>query len=91
MARIFEESYIHELKEFAQKCWHYSENDKAYLCEEIVEELEQMPELVRCKDCKHCVYISVLFGDVRCTKLFTDYMNEDSYCSYGERKDHAKE
>ena len=42
---------------------------------------------VRCKDCKHCIYLSYACGDVRCGKLFTDYIREDSFCSYGERRE----
>ena len=44
-------------------------------------------EVVRCKDCKHCIYISYACGDVRCGKLHTDYIKENDFCSYGERKD----
>ena len=43
-------------------------------------------EVVRCKDCKHCIRISRVFGDVRCGKLYTDYIKEDDFCSYGERR-----
>ena len=43
--------------------------------------------VVRCKDCKHCIYISYACGDVRCGKLHTDYIKEGDFCSYGERKD----
>ena len=47
-------------------------------------------EVVRCKDCKHCIYISYACGDVRCGKLHTDYIKENSFCSYGERKDNEE-
>ena len=45
--------------------------------------------IVRCKDCKHCIRISRVFGDVRCGKLYTDYIKEDDFCSYGEREDNG--
>ena len=44
-------------------------------------------EVVRCKDCKHCIYISYACGDVRCGKLHTDYIKEGDFCSYGERRE----
>ena len=42
---------------------------------------------VRCKDCKHCIYISYACGDVRCGKLYTDNITENDFCSYGERRE----
>ena len=50
---------------------------------------DAMADLVRCNDCKHCIYISYACGDVRCGKLHTDYITEVSFCSYGERKDNG--
>ena len=44
-------------------------------------------EVVRCKDCKHCIYLSYIAGDVRCGNLHTDYITENSFCSYGERRE----
>ena len=43
--------------------------------------------VVRCKDCKHCIYLSYIAGDVRCGNLHTGYITENSFCSYGERRE----
>ena len=62
--------------------------------EEVEQAIKDAPtvdavEVVRCKDCKHCIYHSYACGDVRCGMLHTDYITENSFCSYGERKDNA--
>ena len=44
-------------------------------------------EVVRCKDCKHCIRLSHIHPDeVRCGKLWTDYITSNDFCSYGERR-----
>jgi hypothetical protein len=48
---------------------------------------EDVVPVVRCKDCKHCIYISYACGDVRCGKLHTDFITENSFCSYGEKRE----
>lgn len=53
-------------------------------------EADAMASIVRCKDCKHCIYISYACGDVRCGKLHTDYIRENDFCSYGERKSNGE-
>ena len=37
-------------------------------------------EVVRCKDCKH-------WTGIECTARDIDVVDDDDYCSYGERKD----
>lgn len=49
-------------------------------------EADALESIVRCKDCKHCIYNSYVLGDVRCGYLHTDYIKENSFCSYGERR-----
>ena len=47
-----------------------------------------MDELVRCKDCKHCIRLSHIDPDeVRCGKLQSDYIKPNDFCSYGERRE----
>lgn len=41
--------------------------------------------VVRCKDCKY--FITDVFKRTMCNRTFTMFeMNENDYCSYGERK-----
>ena len=42
-------------------------------------------EVVRCKDCKH-YYTELLHGDHEC-QVFDMLMNDDDYCSQGERRE----
>ena len=49
-------------------------------------------EVVRCKDCKHWLYIGCGFGDCTNSRFHLDghadpSMEADGYCSCGERKD----
>lgn len=45
-------------------------------------------EVVRCKDCKHCIRLSHIDPDeVRCGKLQSDYIKPNDFCSYGERRE----
>lgn len=48
-------------------------------------------EVVRCKDCKHGVHVTVCYNNVpsafyRC-ELGNESCNKDYYCRYGKRKD----
>lgn len=44
-------------------------------------------EVVRCKECKHCVCLSRRYrGDIACSKLHTDNIYPDFYCGCGERR-----
>ena len=42
-------------------------------------------EVVRCKDCKHCVEDIICEGVVYCNEHHKG-MRENDYCSYGERR-----
>lgn len=47
-------------------------------------------EVVRCKNCKH--FITDTFKRTMCNRTFTMFeMNENDFCSYGERKEGAEE
>ena len=52
------------------------------LCRKHTEEIASMPDIVRCKECKHN-----LGG--RCLEFADDNLrvNADGFCSYGERSD----
>lgn len=74
-----------------------SQTDKECIFE-VFRRYEEMPELVRCKDCKYA-YInafSAQSGVVVCKFWSNSYKTEllatqqDDYCSYGERKDDTK-
>lgn len=52
-------------------------------------------EVVRCKDCKHCDKAEYFFCDFKdatknVCRLFGRQMQEDDFCSYGERKGGAE-
>lgn len=62
----------------------------------IINSLKQWPaldavEVVRCKDCKHRVYLHMddEIGEIGGCKLFNMAMPYDNFCSYGERKDNG--
>ena len=48
-------------------------------------------EVVRCKDCKHRVYVDMGddIGAIGGCELFKMAMPYDNFCSYGERKDNG--
>ena len=48
-------------------------------------------EVVRCKDCKHRVYVDMgdEIGAIGGCELFKMAMPYDNFCSYGERKDNG--
>lgn len=51
---------------------------------------ENMVEVVRCKDCKHCTLTEdgeYNPEDIVCGYFMTDGMQAYDYCSYGERKE----
>ena len=76
--------------------------DEDKLREIVHEEVERIKEeydivdnpdavsVVRCKECKFCVYHSV--DDMyRCKKTHHWFYSTDHYCSYGERRDNGKD
>ena len=46
---------------------------------EIRDKLDDLPEVVRCEDCKNRCYSNVC-------EIFKRQMQDDCFCSYGERK-----
>lgn len=65
-----------DYKEIIVKEFH---NEKGLLTRREIGE-----ELIRCKDCKY--YQGMVFKNGIC-KLNSISMDEDDYCSYGERKE----
>ena len=60
--------------EFEESAWNYNEYFKK--------------KIIRCKDCKH--FITDTFKRTMCNRTFTMFeMNENDFCSYGERKGSA--
>lgn len=48
-------------------------------------------EVVRCKNCKHCEYCERYEGLIcYCAKGIVGVVNEDDFCSYGEKKKEAE-
>ena len=52
---------------------------------EIAEDLEKLPELVRCKDCKHWKD-DLMRDDLHICEIGYYFIEENGYCSYGERR-----
>ena len=57
---------------------------------EIIDKLDSLPEVVRCRDCIHRQYVD--FGDDigaigGCGLFDTPMMTCDDFCSYGERRE----
>ena len=60
--------------EFEESAWNYNEYFEK--------------KIVRCKDCKY--FITDTFKRTMCNRTFTMFeMNENDFCSYGERKGSA--
>ena len=60
------------------------------LCRKHTEEIESMPDIVRCSECKHWVgNISEDDGiyEDECKWITEEAPNADDFCSYGERKE----
>ena len=55
---------------------------------EIVAHAEKVSELIRCKDCKHCVYEEP--GMAYCNNIIGSWTSDDFFCKDGERKEDAK-
>lgn len=67
---------------------------ESYIVEKCIEKINRLPmmEVVRCKDCKYCRLAS--WGERYCNRdRFVEWgdLQEDDFCSYGERKDNGKE
>jgi hypothetical protein len=84
MARIVEESYIADLCEWIIVCEREYELDKSRAVAEIRADLENMPKLVRCKDCKRWEYDAKKMAGL--CERHINYTAEWDFCSYGERK-----
>ena len=76
------------VKEYNRNC----ESDKSAGAFEALYHLRLAPavdsvEVVRCKECKHCICLSRRYrGDIACSKLHTDNIYPDFYCGCGERR-----
>jgi hypothetical protein len=55
---------------------------------EIIDKLDSLPEVVRCKDCKHYMLWEDSEDKRTCSKSIGLMISDpDDFCSYGERKD----
>ena len=88
MARIVDETYIEDLCRWIKGCDEHYEISMSRVLTEVKEDLENMPEVVRCKDCKHRF---TSWGELCCDIHDDECVEDDAFCSYGERKDDAKE
>ena len=51
--------------------------------------VDDVEKVVRCKNCKH--FITDTFKRTMCNRTFTMFeMNENDFCSYGEKKEGAE-
>lgn len=41
-------------------------------------------DVVRCKDCKHLIFLND--GSPECTRVYLGTVHKNDYCSYGERR-----
>jgi hypothetical protein len=89
MARIVDESYIEDLCSWIKGCDENFEIDMSRVLSEVKADLENMPEVVRCKDCKR--YFHYGDGVYGCRTFGMMKTHPDGFCSYGERKGNAKE
>ena len=86
MDRILEDGYTDALRVWVSG--HTICASKAL--REIAEDLEKLPELVRCKNCKHYnASANSCFNPQWDMKTASEvpFVRADDFCSYGERKD----
>lgn len=73
--------------------WFVKTNPHKELCLKCERALSRLSNyalpVVRCKDCKHRVYIDMGedIGEIGGCELFKCAMSNDEFCSYGERKE----
>lgn len=88
MARIVEESYIEDLCQWIKSCDEHCEITMSRVLAEVKADLENMPQVVCCKDCEYNKY-----GGCRIEwEIRQD--SEDwnkQFCSEGKRRKDAKE
>lgn len=87
MARIVDEAYIEDLCRWIKGCDENFEITISRVLSEVKADLENMPEVVRCKDCKHYNVFRLECHNGH----MNGYIAIDGFCSYGERKSDAKE
>ena len=76
--------YIRTLEHNYNVAVSFNENQAKYI------ESLGFTGVVRCKDCKHCAVAS--WGERYCARsrfVQLDDLQEDDFCSYGERKDNG--
>ena len=59
------------------------------LCKKHAEEIASMPDIVRCKECKHWTGETEHYEDREykaCWQLCGQYVNSEFWCRYGERE-----
>jgi hypothetical protein len=69
---------------------HRCKEARALIAAGYRKQSENMVEVVRCKDCKHCTLTEdgeYNPEDIVCGYFMTDGMQAYDYCSYGERKE----
>ena len=87
MARIVDESYIEDLCSWIKGCDEHFEFSMSRILSEVKADLENMPEVVRCKDCEFRHY-NTSNDTYKCVSMNGMYrtVKVDDFCSYGERK-----
>ena len=82
---------------FGSKCHEcvYREYEGGFcidaLMKDALDVINQM-EVVRCKDCKHCIETSASSTKIACTKgVNWRAVEQNHFCSYGERKNNENE
>lgn len=68
-------------KESNSRCPEYN----TMMFYEIRDKLDDLPEVVRCKDCRFI--LDRVDGTHGCYRHFMDDCNHDDFCSYGERRE----
>lgn len=61
-------------------------NDSLVLAERLYN--EGYCKVVRCKDCKHIIFLDD--GSPECTRVYLGTVHKNDYCSYGEREQNER-
>lgn len=84
---IYADALYKELEEISAALGRmYATSELVSLIKKI--ESGKLVEVVRCKDCKHCMNFS--WGEIYCGRKYTNIILgicENDFCSHGERKD----
>ena len=86
---VFARSILTDVPEVDAIPRDYYEKVVGELCRKHTEEIASMPDIVRCKECRHWIGETEHYEDREykaCWQLCGQYMDSEFWCKYGERE-----